>query len=359
MAQALVRSEFLRRSSRLSTGRSGSLVVFLSVLLSAGTITSVQAQISSEIHGTVTDQQGLPIVAAVVLIRADGTGIATTLATSSDGSYRTVGLPPGTYTVTASHEGFITQVHSHLDLTVNHRMQLGITLAVSARQERIIVEAVSALIETSSPSTGSTVTAKQVEAMPLLNRNYLDLLQLVPGVAINRVASQGSDASTPMLGERANNAYFLIDGMPNRDETDGGAAVPFALDSILEMQVLTAGYRAEFGRGSGGVVNAATKSGTNTWHGSTSLFHRNSALDTADVPDSEAPFLRRWDTSVMIGGPLVKRSPVPLRRSREITRDSTVELSVSGGLSINPEARRGIDRPAWRNLRKPRVHEAR
>ena len=96
--------------------------------------------------------------------------------------------------------------------------------------------------------------------MPLLDRNYLGLLQLVPGVAINRAGT--GDAATPVLGERGNNAYFLIDGMPNRDELDGGDAVPFSLDSILEMQVLTSGYRAEFGRGSGGIVNAATKSGT-------------------------------------------------------------------------------------------------
>jgi hypothetical protein len=118
--------------------------------------------------------------------------------------------------------------------------------------------------------------------MPLLDRNYLGLLQLVPGVAINRAGT--GDAATPVLGERANNTYFLIDGMPNRDEVDGGDAVPFSLDAILEMQVLTSGYRAEFGRGSGGVVNAATRSGTNEWHGSTSVFSRNDALDATDVP---------------------------------------------------------------------------
>ena len=196
--------------------------------------------------------------------------------------------------------------------------------------------------------------------MPILSRNYLESPAACAGVAINRAPDARCDASTPILGERANNAYMMIDGMPNRDEIDGGAAVPFALDSILEMQVLTSGYRAEFGRGSGGIVNAATKSGTNTWHGSTSLFHRNSALDTADVPDSEAPFLRRWDTSVMIGGPVVQRSPVPLRRSREITGDSTVELSVSGGLSINAEARSKelIDRPEG-IYESQGVHEAR
>jgi hypothetical protein len=94
--------------------------------------------------------------------------------------------------------------------------------------------------------------------------------------------------------------------MPNRDEVDGGPAGQFNQDSILEFQVLTSGYKAEFGRGSGGIINVATKSGTNEWHGSVSLFHRNYLLDTPDVSDSGVPFLLRWDTSATVGGPLVK-----------------------------------------------------
>src|ERR1700674_4891436 len=94
--------------------------------------------------------------------------------------------------------------------------------------------------------------------------------------------------------------------MPNRDEVDGGPAGQFNQDSILEFQVLTAGYKAEFGRGSGGIVNVATKSGTNGWHGSASLYHRNYLLDTPDVSNTSVPFLLRWDTSTTIGGPLVK-----------------------------------------------------
>ena len=123
--------------------------------------------------------------------------------------------------------------------------------------------------------------------MPLNGRNYLDLLQLVPGVAINRTVHEGDDKSSPILGERANNAYVLIDGLPNRDEVDGGPAGQFDQDAILEFQVLTSGYKAEFGRGSGGIVNVVTKSGANDWHGSASLFHRNYLLDTPDVPNNE------------------------------------------------------------------------
>ena len=189
---------------------------------------------------------------------------------------------------------------------MNERLRLDVTLVVGNIQQRITVRASPPLLETETTSTGSTILPSQVEAMPLNGRNYLNLLQLVPGVSINRTVPEGDDNSTPILGERANNAYILIDGMPNRDEVDGGPAGQFNQDAILEFQVLTSGYKAEFGRGSGGIVDVVTKSGSNEWHGSFSLFHRNYLLDTPDVPDSNVPFLIRWDGSATIGGPLVK-----------------------------------------------------
>src|SRR5436189_6260719 len=104
-------------------------------------------------------------------------------------------------------------------------------------------------------------------------------MQLVPGVAINRqnatlrstnANDPSSDTTTPVMGERAGNALFMIDGMPNTDQVSGGPASQFNEDSILEFQVITAGYKAEFGHGSGGVINVVSKSGNNQWHGGAS-----------------------------------------------------------------------------------------
>src|ERR1700693_2944924 len=272
----------------------------------AGGISPLQAQVTSGIQGTVADQQGLPIVGAEVLARADAIGAETKTITDSDGNFGAVGLQPGTYTVTATHDGFTTKVYANVNLSVNSQIRVDITLVVGSMQQTITVPAIAPVLETGNSSMGSTILPSQVQSMPLNGRNYLDLLQLVPGVTLNRNFKEGDDNSSPILGERANNAYVLIDGMPNRDEVDGGPAGQFNQDSILEFQVLTAGYKAEFGRGSGGIVNVATKSGTNKWHGSISLFHRNYLLDTPDVPNSSVPFLLRWDTSATIGGPLVK-----------------------------------------------------
>jgi len=264
------------------------------------------AQTTSEIQGNVTDQQGLPIAGAEVVVRSHATGTESKFITDSDGTYRALALQAGTYTITAAHDGFTTKVYPNLVLTVNRVLPLDITLAVGSIEQNIIVGAQPALLETAASSTGSTVLPAQVESMPINGRNYLDLLQLVPGVTFNRNFREGDDNSAPILGERANNTYVLIDGMPNRDEVNGGPAGQFDQDSILEFQVLTSGYKAEFGHGSGGIVNVLTKSGTNDWHGTASHFHRNYVLDASDVPHSDVPFLLRWDTSATIGGPLVK-----------------------------------------------------
>jgi hypothetical protein len=266
----------------------------------------VKGQVASEIYGIVTDQQALPIPGVEIRVRPEAGGTDLMATSNSDGAYRILGLPAGTYAITASHEGFATQSYSGILLTVNCQVRINIILALGSVQQSITVGAAPALLETGTSSTGSTIVPTQVESMPLNGRNYLDLLQLVPGVAINRNFAEGDDNSSPILGERANNAYILIDGMPNRDEVDGGPAGQFNQDSILEFQVLTSGYKAEFGRGSGGIVNVATKSGTNDWHGSLSLFHRNYLLDSPDIADSTVPFLLRWDTSATGGGPVMK-----------------------------------------------------
>src|SRR5438045_7087943 len=94
--------------------------------------------------------------------------------------------------------------------------------------------------------------------------------------------------------------------MPNSDMLNGGPAAPFNQESILEFQVLTSGYKAEFGHGSGGVVNVVSKSGTNQWHGLASAFHRDNAFDSSDVHGARTPFLQRWDPSSNLGGPVLK-----------------------------------------------------
>jgi outer membrane receptor protein involved in Fe transport len=284
-------------------------VVFLVCsVLGGGWLMTVQplpAQTTSTVQGTVTDSQGRALPGAVITLSGPLLAKNLTVTTDAMGSYRLLGLPAGTYSLLAEKSGFASRRYDGLVVTVNRRLALDVALPVGRPAEVITVSARPPLIETASSSSGRTILPEEIQHAPINGRNYLDLMQLVPGVAVNRQKDTGTDAAVPILGERGGNATFLIDGMPNSNEVDGGAAAPFDQDSILEFQVLTAGYKAEFGHGSGGVVNVVTKSGTDRWHGLASVFHRNSALDSSDVAGKRTPFLMRWDPSVNLGGPLL------------------------------------------------------
>lgn len=264
------------------------------------------AQITSTFSGRVLDPQGLVLQGASVRVASKDTAVERQVQSDQSGSFSVPGLLPGLYEVTVSKVGFVTST-SRVEITVNASLNQDITLPVATVQSEISVTASAPLLETTTSSSGTTITPRQIQEMPLNGRNYLDLLQLVPGVALNRQADQGSDASVPILGERAGNAQFLIDGLPNSDAVDGGAASQFNQESILEFQVLTAGYKAEFGHGSGGVINVVSRSGTNDYHGGVSFFHRNYKFDSSDIKgEGNAPFLLRYDPSGQFGGPILK-----------------------------------------------------
>jgi Carboxypeptidase regulatory-like domain/TonB-dependent Receptor Plug Domain len=283
---------------RLTLGLLGSLAFFLAPAL--------LAQTTSTIEGTVTDHQSLAVSGAEVSVTANTLAVSKKTTTDANGNYQIAALPAGIYTVTVSHAGFSTQVFKGLEVTLNRTVKFNASLEVGTVQQTVEVSAEIPLLETTSSSEGTTIVPSQIVDMPLNGRNYLDLMQLVPGVAINRQADTHDDNTTPVLGERANNTGFLIDGLSNQNELNGGPASQFNQDTIAEFQVLTTGYKAEFGHASGGVVNVITKSGTNDPHGLASVYHRNSAFDSSDIPNnSNVPYLLRWDYDLAGGGAMV------------------------------------------------------
>jgi outer membrane receptor protein involved in Fe transport len=276
------------------------------ILLSLATPLAAQITTSS-IEGTVSDSQGLRIPGADITVASPALATTQHIQSDANGNYRAVALPAGEYTLTVSHSGFTTKTFEHLIVYVNQPATFDITLGVGAVSQQVTVTGESLLIETKASSTGGTITPQEIEDMPLNGRNYLDLMQLISGVNIQRQADPTTDAATPILGERGGNAVFLIDGMPNSNEVNGGAAAQFNQDSIMEFQVITSGYKAEFGHGSGGIINVVSKSGTNDWHGGASFFHRNYELDSSDN-SLKTPFLLRWDPTIYLGGPVKKNS---------------------------------------------------
>ncbi|MGH9901903.1 MAG: carboxypeptidase regulatory-like domain-containing protein, partial [Pyrinomonadaceae bacterium] len=284
---------------------------------------------TSTIEGTVTDANGAVIAGAEV--KASGTTLAAERSATSDeeGFYRLTALPAGAYTLTVSQAGFATST-SNLELTLNRVVTFDVRLQVGSAVGGVVNVAADALplLDQNASSTGSTVTPQQIQDLPVNGRDYLDLLQLVPGVAINRQSS--GDNANPVLGERSGNNNFFIDGQPNKDTVNGGPAAQFNQETIAEFQVLTTGYKAEFGQASGAIVNVITKSGGNEFHGVGSLFHRNEAFDSVNSLDetvTEPPHLRRFDYSLAGGGPVWKDKIFFFGSSERITEDRGIDFN--------------------------------
>ena len=346
------------RSFYNSAGKVGELIRrrrFSSLLILSLTLLAFQFSVppmtaqttTSTIEGTVTDPNGAVIAGATV--KASGTTLATerTAATDADGIYRLAALPAGTYTVTVSQSGF-SQSASRIELTLNRTATLNFQLQVGTVDNTVVTVANELpLITTDSPATGLTVTPQQIRELPVNGRNYLDLLQLVPGVAVNRQADPEGDGANPVLGERSGNNNFFIDGHPNKDTVSGGPAAQFNQETIAEFQVLTTGYKAEFGQASGAIVNVITKSGGNDFHGVASLFVRNEALDASnslDATRTDPPHLRRFDYSIAGGGPILKDRIFFFGSAERITEDRQIDFTYPnlGNPTLN-QIIRGIE----------------
>jgi outer membrane receptor protein involved in Fe transport len=281
-------------------------VIFLTVSWLAP---QVSGQTTSTIEGTVKDKQSATVGGAHVRVVNAELAIDHSATTEADGTYRIVALPPGTYEIRVERDGFQSEVFKGIEMTLNRTLTFDVVLQVGSVTQSVEVSSAIPLVDTTISSTGTTIVPQQIQEMPINGRNYLDLLQLVPGVALNRQSDPAGDNSTPILGERGGNALYLIDGLPNRDNLNGGPSAQFNQDSIMEFQVVTGGYKAEFGHASGGVVNVVTRGGTNDWHGGTSVFYRSSVFDSNNIPNSGgkgAPFLNRWDPTLYFGGPVLK-----------------------------------------------------
>jgi len=292
----------MAQSSRRDGAWSGLRVIAVLMVLAA----SAAAQTTSTIEGTVRDASGAVIPGAEVNVRGERLSAERRATTDARGVYRLAALPAGTYTVTVTFSG-LSPSAATLDVTLNRVVTFDVTMQVGGVQETVAVSLPA--LDPSTSATATTISPREITELPVNGRNYLDLLQLVPGVAINRQVDPNTDRSNPVLGERSGNNNFLLDGQSNKDTVNGGPAQQFNQETIAEFQVLTSGYKAEFGQASGAIVNVITKSGSNLFNGVGSLFLRDDELDASnslDTTRTEPLPLRRHDASVALGGPLFK-----------------------------------------------------
>ena len=275
------------------------------------------------ISGVVQDTSGAVIAGATVTIRNVDTGTARTLTSDEGGRYIAPVLPLGNYEVRGQQTGFQTEVRSGIVLTVGREEVINLTLKVGQLADTVTVTAEAPVVETTTAAMSSLVDDRSIRDLPLNGRSYDQLALLQPGV-VTVGAGQASVAFDFGTGTRFNvngsRAYantFLLDGTVINDHangTPGGAAGNnLGVDGVQEFKINTLVAPAEYGRSSGGVVSAVTRSGTNTFHGSAFEFIRNNAFDSLGYFDQAshggngtiAPY-RRNQFGGSLGGPIKK-----------------------------------------------------
>lgn len=291
---------------------------------------SVQAQYENgSLVGTIHDASGAPLSGAVVTITNTATAITSKATTNDSGDYEIPSLRIGVYTISASASGFADAVAKNITISVGGRQRIDLTLQVGSTQTSVEVSDVAIQIETDSSQRGQNITNYQSEALPLVTRNYADLLGLVTGTRQAPTAATTSSINSLVRagaynvnGQRSMFNNFLLDGMDNNayGESNQGfdnqiIAVP--PDSVAQWQIVTNNESAEYGRASGATINVASQSGTNRYHGTIYEFIRNTDLNAAGffkptvqgtlgpVPFKK-PTFNRNQFGMNFGGPILK-----------------------------------------------------
>lgn len=237
------------------------------------------------ITGTVTDTTGALVADAAVTLRNTGTNAQTRSQSNTAGIYVFPALNPGVYEVTCEKAGFRTRKVSGINLSIGLTATIDMQLEVGAVTESVNVSAAAVLLEAQTSSLGKTVETRRVVELPLLGRNPLQLAALAPGVIPSRGQvgvggdAIGQAANSRISGGLAQQNAILMDGGDSRGFTSGGQSYTFPIESVAEFKVDTTTYSAEYGRSAGGVVNVASRSGTNQFHGALYEFLRSQKLN--------------------------------------------------------------------------------
>jgi len=300
-----------------------SMLFAVAVMLIAAAAGLLAQTTTSILSGTVTDSSGAIVAGAKVEVRNVGTGITSALTTDAQGRFRAPDLNIGDYEVQASRAGFQTVVRKGISTSIGAEAIIDIMLPVGQSQQVVTVDAQVSQVDTTTSALGNAVTKTQIEELPLGTRNQTQLLSLAPGVGYSAPvggSNYGRQENYSISGSRANGIMFLIDNtnlQTYNGHSTGSAATgaTLGIEAIGDYQTLTNAYSAQFG-GNGGLVNAASKNGTNDIHGSlyflltnTGMLASRNTFDTTIFPGhlgATAPPNRRGIFGGSFGGPIKK-----------------------------------------------------
>ncbi len=279
--------------------------------------------------GTIHDATGAVVSNAAVTVTNVNTGIGTRVTTNSSGDYDVPSLRVGTYSILAEAQGFAPVEATNISIAVGGRTRIDLTLKVGQASATVEVSDVALQVETETSERGQTISGYQTEALPLVSRNFSDLLALVTGsrqaptaATTSSISSLVREGAYNVNGQRSMFNNYLLDGMDNNayGESNQGfdnQIIAIAPDSVAQFNVVTNNESAEYGRSSGATVNVASASGTNSFHGTLYEFIRNTDLNaagffkpsvvsnTGTTTPFKKPTFNRNQFGMNFGGPIV------------------------------------------------------
>lgn len=342
--------------SKISFSRNPFVSLSALVMLAIGICWSAHAwaQVSgATLTGTVRDQTGAVIVGAQVSVHDVATGITRTGATDSAGIYSVPNLRPGTYDVKVSAPGFSAAVKGGIVLTVGAQQEFDFNLRVGTETQSMEVGGEVPTVNEISSTLATDISGTTVRELPLNGRSWTDLAALQPGV--NQPNTQlpftgggrgqrGFGTQVTISGNRPDQNAYRLDGFNVNDYANGSPAGvlggSLGVDATQEFEVLTGSFPAQYGRATGGIFNAITRTGTNALHGSAYEFVRNSALDSRNYFDGPTiPPFSRNQFGGSLGGP-IRKDRTFFFADYEGLRQNLGVTQV--GTTISPDVRTGL-----------------
>jgi hypothetical protein len=288
-------------------------LICLALGLSTSLLHAQETIDNASLAGRVTDPTGAVVRNAAVTATATATGVKTTLTTDAAGRFRFPYLKVGQYQITIHQPGFADAGRS-VTLTIGAAFDLPVTLAVGSNTTAVTVDAQPPVLEADRSEIAKTISNIEITNLPFNGRNFLDLALLVPGVSPTNTAANQLFAETSAVpgqglsvGSQHNfSNSFIVDGLSANDDAAGLVQTDFGLDVVQEMQVVTNGGQAEFGRALAGYFNYVSKSGGNQLHGDVYSYLRDKQLNAKNAYSGILLPYTQTQSGVSVGGPLVK-----------------------------------------------------
>lgn len=311
------------------TARAGVLAraIFVIALLFAPVVALAQ---TAEVRGTVTDNTGGVLPGVSVTVQHEATGIARTLITDDQGSFRAPALQPGPYVVKAELTGFTTELR-RMTITVGEVADVRISLSLGSLEESVEVSAAAIAVETSKSDLSGVVDQEQLAELPVLSRGFVGLAQLLPGGGPSRTGDGRFGIQTAFGGTNVRSMYSMqIDGGNMDHPIYGFAIVSVNQDAVQEFRVLRNQFDAEYSRAGTAVVNVVTRSGTNDLHGQFSYFGRDDRFNSKNAFAKAKPPFDSARVSGTFGGPIARNRAFYFG-ALEYLRENSVRI-----IALNP-----------------------